>query len=99
MFFKNSIKQYLRHILDGKSQITNFGVQKLTINMTVTNKAHNNERAFLFIFRRRDFGLAIIFTTIGNTSYFDNETTLWIVSTGCLTGKCLQTTQNIYIYF
>lgn len=63
--------------------------------MTVTNKAHNYECAFLFIIRRGDFGLAVIFTAIGNASYFDNKTTFRIISTGILTGKCLRI---IYIY-
>lgn len=73
------------------SQITNFGVQKLTINLFVTNKVHINEIDLLIVlwggFRRQAFILAALNDAVD----FFGEPLHRIVPNGILAGNCLNT--------
>lgn len=72
-----------------KSQITNFGVQKLTINVTVTNKAHFYAGHLLFVMREWRIGSAVVVSAIHDASDFDGESPLRIVSTDRFAGMHL----------
>jgi len=65
-------------------------VQKLTINVTVTNKVHFYAGILLFVVREGRTGSTVVLAAIRDAADFDGESPFRIVSTHRCAGICLR---------